>query len=208
MMTSHRVTPPLILLIALGVLTACDKPHAPLVDSMEQGGALASAQPAVVEVKEVEGEPSFHYSPYVLKVNDNNTIFDTISFKDVGVNGISTEERELLYEIIAESLSTELTADHQLAMTSAVVYDEKNLDPSNHLSCGASQLYVDFWRSEKRWGYSLWSGCGDEDNFAWKEIKYRPDPRGDLGMEITPLTRDIITTLRQANERKCYQKTC
>ena len=84
------------------------------------------------------------------------------------------------------------------------------LDPSNHLACGSDHLYVDVWQSDapKRWGYSLWSGCGEDDNFAWKEISYEPSVAGDLSHDVKPLAQSIVASIREANARGCYQKTC
>jgi len=169
--------------------------------------AKANAKAEAGAEQKAEGaKPKFRYSPFVLKVNTKGSVFKTVSFKDVGVNNIPDEERAVLYETLAESLAYGLTEDRQLSMTSSVVYDKEILDPNNHLACGSDHLYVDIWRSDKRWGYSLWSGCGEEDNFAWKEIEYKPSE--DVTSDVDPLTRDILSTLRTADSKGCYQKTC
>ena len=215
MMQAHLCLSLLSVIALLSLsLTGCEKPSNPVTQAPD-GEALAvkpskaegAVKPDDAEVKgEKEAKPKFRYSPFVLKVNAKDSVFKTVSFKDVGVNGIPDEERAVLYETLAESLAYGLTADQQLSMTSSVIYDKAILDPDNHLACGSDHLYVDVWRSKQRWGYSLWSGCGEEDNFAWKEIEYTPNP--DFTSEIDPLTRDILSTLRTADSKGCYQKAC
>jgi hypothetical protein len=215
MMQAHLRLSLLSVTCLLGLLmVGCEKPSNPVtrapdgealaVKPSEQEGAV---KPADSKAKEANvAKPKFRYSPFVLKVNAKDSVFKTVSFKDVGVNGVPDEERAVLYETIAESLAYGLSEDRQLSMTSSVVYDKEILDPNNHLACGSDHLYVDVWRSKQRWGYSLWSGCGEEDNFAWKEIEYTPD--ADVTSEIDPLTRDILSTLRTADSKGCYQKAC
>lgn len=208
-----------VLAMSAGI-AACDAPKANVsadavsVDAAQRpkGAPAAAARGSAskeVAAKEAKKKPSFHYSPFVLKVSSQESVFKTISFKDVGVHGLADAERDVLYETIAESLAYKLSQAQDLSMTSRVVYDEEILDPNNHLACGSHHLYVDIWRSSKtRWGYSLWSGCGEDDNFEWKELSVDEVEVGDLVEEVNPLTKGIVESLRAANARGCYQKTC
>ena len=154
-----------------------------------------------------EGRGAHRYSPFVLKIDAPESAFDTISFKDVGIK-LDDSQREMVYETIAQALSQELASDKVLNLSSNVSYDKAILDPNNHLACGSRHLYVDVWQSRApdRWGYSLWSGCGDDDNFDWKEISF--ERTDDHMSNVAFLTRQIRTSLREATEKGCYRKTC
>jgi hypothetical protein len=177
-------------LMAGAVLTACE-PDRPLgrlqADAPEPAGPL--------------------YSPWVLEVEGDDASFEEISFKDVGLSS-PVEERERVYEAIAMSLAEEIRGDAGLALTSRVRYSEAMSDPSNHLSCAARHVYVDLWQSSRpdRWGYSLWSGCGEDDQFAWREVER---PRGeDDDAAIASLTRSIAGSLREAVRTGCFTRHC
>lgn len=146
------------------------------------------------------------YSPWVLEVESAQASFDEISFKDVGLVSVGPGERTQVYERIAESLAHELTGHSELAMSSHVRFSEAMSDPSNHLSCMSRHVYVDLWESQTpdRIGYSLWSGCGEGDRFAWEEIER---PRDDSGA-IASLTRSIAGSLREAVRTGCFQRAC
>ena len=151
------------------------------------------------------------YSPFVLEVK-SQSVFKRISFKDVGAK-LAQEQASLVYESLAEALSMELAQRPTLKMSAEVAFDESITDPTNHLACGSDHLYIDFWRGQNpaRWGYSLWSGCGEDDNFAWKELKSAALERPELTEpteQVAPLARDIVETLAQAAQRGCYQKAC
>jgi hypothetical protein len=178
---------------------------APAVAAVERPEAKVAGAPADAEK---EKKHSHAYSPFVLKVSDGDP-FRVVSFKDVGMK-LSDDDAMMMYETIAESLALELGASQNLKMRSQVAYDESILDPKNHLACGSDQLYVDLWRSEgpARWGYSLWSGCGEDDNFAWKEVKVEALDTGDPIQDVKSLTSNIASTLAAATSKGCYQKTC
>ncbi len=171
--------------------------------------AQAPASPAAGAAQpQADEPPPQHYSPFVINLH-NSEVFHKISFKDVGAR--TTEaERAALYEALAESLRFELKTHQHLKLQGEVTYDEAITDPRNHLACGAYHLYVDFWRSSQpdRWGYSLWSGCGDDDNFAWQEVAYAPSAAQPLTSQVQPLAKHIAQTLGDATSRSCYQKVC
>lgn len=150
----------------------------------------------------------YAYSPFVLRITSHR-IFRTVSFKDVGSH-LGHKDANVVYEALADALALEVNTIPELSMVSNVAYDASNLDPSNHLSCGADKIYVDFWRakSPERWGYSLWSGCGEDDNFAWKEIAYTPSKKKDLIKDLKPLAQGIVSSLKDAHTNSCYQKMC
>ena len=206
--------------VSLIVATACtpEKPKVPGVDTPDERtnavGAVDTVKAPKPMAKEkvrgaVEEKKRSHaYSPFVLRVS-NGDPFRVVSFKDVGMK-LDDDDAMLMYETIAESLSLELGAAKSLGMNAQVAYDESNLDPKNHLACGSDQLYVDLWRSEgpARWGYSLWSGCGEDDNFAWKEVRVETLDTGDPVKDVKSLTSNIVSTLATATSKGCYQKTC
>ncbi len=210
---------PLIVLSALFAiisLGACEKPQSSIQHhAAVKPAAIAPTSDVVknTEKKPAEAKkekPSYYYSPFVLSVRSNQSLFKKISFKDVGVKALNDDLRKSVYEVMAQSLASELSIEHSLSMPANVVYDEAITDPSNHLACGSDHLYVDVWQSEapKRWGYSLWSGCGEDDNFAWKEVSFTPHPQGDLKVDVKPLAQSIVASIREANQKGCYQKTC
>lgn len=153
------------------------------------------------------GEKSYYYSPFVVKLGGGH--FDTVSFKDVGLARESKEANDPLLEVISQSFALKVNQHEALGYDTEVTYDEQLLDPANHLSCGLNHLYIDVWQSSSpdRWGYSLWSGCGEFDNFAWKEV---PATAGDedLTQHVEPLTSHIVESLAEAAKSKCFQKTC
>ncbi|MEM1349782.1 MAG: hypothetical protein AAGI01_14565, partial [Myxococcota bacterium] len=169
----------------------------PKVEALASGSmAPREAAPAARKAQ------SFHYSPFILRLEGSH--FDLVSFKDVGMK-FGDEDAEVVYETIAESLAMSLAEDEALGIEAEVAYDERVLDPKNHVSCGLTQLYVDVWRdaASAKWGFSLWSGCSEDDKFAWKELEYDAK-RVDPIEQITPLTKSIAHTLRKASETECF----
>ncbi len=178
-------------------------------DRAEEGVAAKETAP----VPGADKKPEYHYSPFVLKVSSPNSAFKKISFKDVGLRHLDKDQatRHGFYETMAESLAYELQMNEELDMSaSRVIYDEAIVDPANHLACGSNHLYVDVWRSAEptRWGYSLWSGCGEEDNFEWREVEFEPATDGDVIKDVSTLSKSIMESLEQADARGCYQKAC
>jgi hypothetical protein len=155
----------------------------------------------------VDLQAPYYYSPFVVKLNGAD--FDTVSFKDVGLDRETTDPNDPLFEVIAASFAYEISKRNSLDYEAQVIYDEEILDPGNHLYCGTNHLYVDVWKSSSpdRWGFSMWSGCGEIDNFAWKEV---PDtsPSDDPTVHVEPLTAGIVEALADAAKSNCFQKSC
>ena len=155
------------------------------------------------------------YSPWVVELSnatDAPMSFDEISFKDVGLREVAAPDRERVYEAIAQSLSAELAVSVEPTepaetLSAQVSFSEAMSDPANHLSCAERHVYVDLWdrSSPSRWGYSLWSGCSEDDRFAWRELR-RSSADGDGG--IAELTRSIAGSLRSAMRTGCFSRTC
>ena len=151
---------------------------------------------------------SHRYSPFVVKVSGESSPFETITFKDVGIADVSNNRSIELYELVAESLRYELDSDPERNLSSQVFYDEAAADPANHHACAGKHIYVDIWRTpgSERWGYSLWSGCGEEDNFAWREVSVSPElAESD---SVDQLTAQIGRDLREAISTGCFTKAC
>lgn len=148
------------------------------------------------------------YSPYVLKVTSEAVPFDQISFKDVGLS-VSSHESEVLYETLAESLALEIERA-SLASHPEVLYSEEITDPANHTACGGRHVYIDVWTTEAppQWGYSLWSGCAEEDRFQWRQLPRDPLQSADPAAGLIPLARDIASSLRHATHTGCFQRQC
>lgn len=148
--------------------------------------------------------PRHAYSPYLIRVKSDDMPFDVISFKDVGLN--AGDDAPLTYETIAESLALQMSVEPTLS--SEVVYSKDILDPANHKTCGSRHIYVDVWSTQdpQQWGYSLWSGCGEEDRFAWHQL---PRPHSeDPVVAVEALTRSIADALRDASARSCFTRGC
>lgn len=142
--------------------------------------------------------PGPHYSPFVVQMSHPDLPFSQITFKDVGMS-VAPEERSFVYESIAESLSAALAEHAHQPMSSEVLYSSEAADPAHHVACGVAHIYVDLWQpSAQRYGYSLWSGCGEDDQFQWRE----------LDGSVEPLTRDIAEALRRAVTENCFTRRC
>lgn len=179
--------------------------------------ALAAAEPAIEPVVD---EPSaadveaaadevakFHYSPFYVELKGAGE-FDIITFKDVGLKRSTTDPNDPLLEVIAESLSYSISESDLGYGPAYVSYAEELADPASHKACGQNHLYVDVWKSrDSRYGYSLWSGCGESDNFAWKELEI-PAKGSNLADEVEPLTRSITESIAEAKASQCFQKHC
>lgn len=142
------------------------------------------------------------YSPFVLQMS-TELPFQRISMKDVGMS-IAPRQRNEVYEHVAMSLSTALAADAELPMSSEVLYSAEDADPASHLACGYQRVYVDLWQpqGQERWGFSLWSGCSEEDEFAHREVQRQgPD-------DVDALTRSIAHALRKAVQTRCFTQSC
>lgn len=142
------------------------------------------------------------YSPFVVSVSDvPHAAFSEISFKDVGLT--ASNRSPLVYETIAESLALELRLDPDAPLMSRVDYAPEQAKPERHLACEAGHIYVDLWQSSDRYGYSLWSGCSEDDRFAWNEVEEAPGASG-----IATLTASIALSLRSAVAQQCFVRRC
>jgi len=148
----------------------------------------------------VAGPEAPLYSPFVLEL-DGELPFDRISFKDVGMS-LPVEERDFAYEELAQSLSHELMSG-PVPFTSRVHFSEAITDPANHRHCEGRHVYVDLWRStsDARWGYSLWSGCSEDDRFEWREVTASE-------RDVVAVARHIATSLRSAVDTGCFTAHC
>ncbi len=145
-------------------------------------------------------EPSApNYSPFVLDV-DADVPFAIISFKDVGMSLPSTDQA-FVYESLAESLASELDGRE---IMSRVRHVPEILDPNNHVACEGEHIYVDLWKSSSsagdRFGYSLWSGCGEDDRFAFQDER--------VLATVDALAQDIASSLSNAVETRCFTRLC
>jgi hypothetical protein len=134
--------------------------------------------------------------------------FDLITFKDVGLQRKDLSPTHPLLEVLAESLSYKIS-DSALGYGPAMVsFDEKLADPENHRACGQNHLYVDVWKTGAgSFGYSLWSGCGEADKFAWHELD-TPASGETLADQVEPLTKSITESIATAKANQCFQKQC
>ncbi len=161
---------------------------------------------------EVAAEPS--YSPFVVDVDTTShdaVPFHLISFKDVGMSLPDDATRQVAYESLAEALSLELadlSGDPGAPTSSSVRHDHGLTHPSAHLACEGGHIYVDVWRSGEGgpYGYSLWSGCGEDDRFAYNERVVASSD--DAAASMDPLAHEIAESLEDALRRRCFQRTC
>ena len=168
--------------------------------------AIAIAVGVVLDVERAAPAPAAeappaggpHYSPFVVQMSHPALPFSQISFKDVGMS-VEPAHRAFVYETIAQSLAEALTEHAEQPMSSEVLYSTDAADPNQHLACGSAHIYVDLWQSSaERYGYSLWSGCGEDDQFRWQEVDG----------SVEPLAHDIAEALRAAVTTKCFTRQC
>lgn len=157
--------------------------------------AEAPVTPAPV-IPAAPESPDPIYSPFVVRVE--NAPFALISFKDVGMS-LPADERARVYETLAEGLSLELSS-----LQSIVEHEPAIADPASHLACESEHIYVDLWREDRGWGYSLWSGCGEADKFG----HHRVEVEGAHLASIDPLATHIADRLREAVRTGCFTAHC
>lgn len=158
-----------------------------------------------VEPKVDKEKSSVWYSPFVVDISSPHMAFETISFKDVTKGGISSSRDEIM-ETLADGLGTSIVDDPVFNASYELRYDEEITKPSNHVSCGQNHLYIDVWEYADHFGYSMWSGCSADDEFAHSSVVVKPsDDPTDL---IAPLVSDIHKKLAKAHSTKCFLKTC
>jgi hypothetical protein len=219
MYLSDKIWPLVVILVSTG-LFACERGQrsddvSRNVEGVAEAAAAEQAKPSEKpEVddnqvdKQADSESKFYYSPFVVHLEADR--FDTVSFKDVGLGRDEPTPQDAVLEAISQAFLYEVGNHTDLNYQGEVVYDERILDPANHLYCGDRHLYVDVWRAEgpKRWGYSLWSGCGEADNFAWEEVEIDVSEDAPLTDEVSPLARSIAERLAKADSENCFTKTC
>ncbi len=158
-----------------------------------------------------EPEPSEEYhSPFVIRA-DGDFQFEKVTFTDVGLaSPASGPAEQFVLEAIAESLAYEFNQRESFDFDSGVEYEESLRDPDNHLFCDRQHLYVALWRGyePERWGYSLWSGCHEQQKFAWEEVPDRVDEASDILTRVEPLTESIVDDVEAAVDENCFSKVC
>ncbi|MCB9659871.1 MAG: hypothetical protein H6726_19635 [Sandaracinaceae bacterium] len=178
--------------------------------------------PQAVETPPASAPVEPNYSPFVVDLQGTSPAalpFHLISFKDVGMSLPDDASRQLAYESLAEALSLELlelSSELGADMISSVRHDHRVTDPSAHLACEGGHLYVDVWRSgqDGPYGYSLWSGCGEDDRFAYNEqVPLVPQalpgsPSQPVAPSMDPLAQEIAESLEGALRRRCFQRAC
>ena len=177
--------------------------------------AEATSQPATItdepsEAPEAaESDETSPYSPFGVQLSDS-AHFDLISFKDVGLKPPESSSRKLLFEAVAQSIAYQLKVDEAFEVQPRVIYDEALADPNNHTYCEKDRLYVDIWHgtSPERWGYSLWSGCSEAQQFAWRELEDERAISTELDEAVEPLARGIVDSLSKAAREDCYRQAC
>jgi hypothetical protein len=150
------------------------------------------------------------YSPYVVDL-EGVPEFGRISFKDVGLRADGYSPAHAEFQQVAMSLADQLMSVEPAPMSAEVLFLDEYADPSAHQACGQSHIYVDLWRSESpdRLGYSLWSGCDEDAQFAWEEVAMSSwDPNGDLSAQLRPVVSAITRSLEDARATGCFTRTC
>lgn len=150
------------------------------------------------------GPMSSRYSPFAIRLS-GHTWFDVVTFKDVSQKRSDPELQ--IDEQIAEAVSLALRGTHPSVMTE-VIHEPRLTKAESHVFCDQRHLYVDYWQTgvPGRWGYSLWSGCGEDDRFAWQEVAGQA--ASDLGQQIDLVTQQISETLAAADAKACHQREC
>jgi hypothetical protein len=210
MRTTSRIFAGLALVVATFLGSgACDR---------DTAATSASANPAETHQNQQQDEAASAqdaekdenpYSPFGVQLGNGET-FELISFKDVGLKTDPSTSRKMLFEAVAQSIAYQLKVDDQFDLQPRVIYDEALADPNNHTFCEKNRLYVDIWHgtSPERWGYSLWSGCSESQQFAWKEIEDERAISKELNAAVEPLANGIVESLAKAAEEDCYRQAC
>ena len=181
-----------LLLVALLGLGAC-RASPPRADAeVTADRTAAEAEDAQVPL----------YSPFVVEVKEGP--FTRISFKQVG-SFRGADDRTQVFETLAESLAWALSLK---GAASHAAFTPEVADPTHHRACGGRQIYVDFWENEDAvFGFSLWSGCGEDSRFAYEPELSLP-AGGDLIGRLEPLTSRIADRLIEARENDCFDARC
>lgn len=160
------------------------------------------------KAKETADDPEPIYSPFALKVSGMDD-FDIISFKSIGFVEPLGGTKGLVLEALAASLRRELEAHSDLSVRAEVYHDESLTKSQNHRSCEMRHIYVDVWHSKspERLGYSLWSGCDERTQFAWREVPSNGEDKSIVD-QLTPMTRDMADKIANATVSDCFQRFC
>ncbi len=203
-----------ILLVAGGLLGGCDRGSTPDSQAVAEGpaehaGESGQAVGAQAEVKE-DVPREHYYSPFVIALAGEG-VFKSVTFTDVGISQPTPGPvDETLLETIAESLAQHMSRSDVLSYSTRVYHDAAVAIPDNHLFCEESHLYVALWKgySPDRWGYSLWSGCNEEHQFAWKEVEIPDSAAHDMIESTKPLSVSIVESLEKATTDNCFLSEC
>ena len=188
---------------------ACQAP-----ESVKKEGQVESKKAEPLPEPSLEKKADFvgWYSPFVVDISSKKMAFNTISFKDVS-QGEADSEREAIMETLAESLGTSIGSDPIFKAEWELRYDKDITKPANHKACGQHHLYVDVWhqgentqKAPLEWGYSLWSGCSADDEFASSSVLI--PITSDPSAIVAPLVNDIHKKLSKAHNLKCFVKSC
>lgn len=173
---------------------------------------LASSKPTLnkkievkAEVNTQEKKSTAWYSPFVVDISSEKMVFNTISFKDVTQGDVSPQ-RDTTMETLADSLGMAIGEDPSFKASCEMRYDEEITKPSNHKACGQNHLYIDVWEEGDNYGYSMWSGCSAEDEFAHSSVALPKSE--DPNKRVAPLVSAIRKKLVTAHSTKCFLKTC
>jgi hypothetical protein len=188
---------------------ACERGSERLQDEVQiQDEVQTTAGQSAVSPAEPERAAAKNpYSPYGVQVHENQH-FDVVTFKDVGVSHFG-EQRDPLLEAIADSLAMNMSIDPTMPYIARLVHDEEFANPDSHIYCDMNHIYVDVWTSEEpdRWGYSLWSGCSESDQFAHEELEV--DLHSDDYLSaVQALTNRIADDIRRADRDDCFTQSC
>ncbi len=198
--------------IAFGVYASSNEPPTADPSAADPSAAdpSAAADPGApaegAGIAETDAHEGPSYSPFVVHTDHVTLPFHMISFKDVGMS-LPEGESIVAYETLAEALSLDL--QRELADISTEVRHQVEItDPNAHLACEGEHIYVDLWRAGRGWGYSLWSGCGEDDEFAHREVAWTAPLAEGIHQSIQPLSRDIATQLVAASRTGCFTRHC
>ncbi len=153
-------------------------------------------------------ERAKRYSPFAIRV-EGSFPFDVVTVQDVGLH-LTDGLDQGLYEAISQAISIALDGNEFFEVRANMFYVEDVSNPTHHEFCDSDHLYVALWHGTHpdKWGFSLWSGCGELDEFAWREFE------AALGVSEIPfdsietLAAEIVSAVETAARTQCFQKRC
>lgn len=139
------------------------------------------------------------WSPFEVALH-GHPAFSVVSFKVYG-QAAAPEAQEM----VADALALALRVRDRLS--TEVVYAAELMSPAAHRYCEPAHLYIDLWPEDGdgRWGFSLWSGCSEEDLFARAKLA---SPAADLAGQLVDVAGRIDRSIRAADARACYVRAC